>query len=149
MSNESSQLAESSRLPTITSQVKKVDTDTPLVSTALVEPRSRSLRARPSLPSPSIGIPLTTHSNGHMTQSKGREAISHGLRQEAVIARREKRIAEKEKELKEVVQSHDGLIREKFHLERFVTLLEGWNPEVRYSTEYFRGSWVYVASETG
>lgn len=135
MSNESSQLAASSRLPTTTNQVKTVITDTPFVSTALEERRSRSLRARPSLSSPSMGIPSTTHPNGHATQSKGMEAISQGLRQEAVIVRREKRITEKERELKEVVESHDGLIREKFHLERFVTLLEGWNPEVRHSTE--------------
>ena len=32
--------------------------------------------------------------------------------------------------MKGVVEGHDAAVREKFHLERFVTLLEGWDPEV-------------------
>lgn len=148
MSTESPQLATSSRLRTTSTQVRTVAIDTS-VPTTLAEPRSRSLRARPSLPNPSTGTPLTPHANGHGAQAKGMEAISHGLRDEAIISRREKRITEKEKQLKEVVESHDGLIREKFHLERFVTLLEGWNPKVRLSAGYPGDSLRYIASETG
>lgn len=136
MSTESPQLATSSRLRTTSIQVKTVAIDTS-VPTTLAEPRSRCLRARPSLPDPFTGTPLLTpHANGLGAQAKGMEAISHGLRDEAIIGRREKRITEKEKQLKEVIESHDGLIREKFHLERFVTLLEGWNPKVRLSAGY-------------
>jgi hypothetical protein len=38
-----------------------------------------------------------------------------------------------------VVEGHDAAVREKFHLERFVTLLEGWDPEVSLGSTVQRG----------
>ncbi|WVR06838.1 hypothetical protein IAU60_003874 [Kwoniella sp. DSM 27419] len=96
-------------------------------------PSTRSLRARPSDPGPA-----TTASNG----STGASTISRKLSQKeldnihrrlgetGIQARREELVHAKETELKTVVDGHDAATREKFHLERFVTLLTGWDPEV-------------------
>jgi hypothetical protein len=49
---------------------------------------------------------------------------------EGISARRQELVAEKEKALRSVVEGHDAAVREKFHLERFVTMVTGWDPEV-------------------
>ncbi|ODN80583.1 hypothetical protein L202_02775 [Cryptococcus amylolentus CBS 6039] len=90
---------------------------------------ARSLRARPS----SIDVPTPGSSiapgAGRGLSKRNLDVISQSLNSTSIEARREQRILEKEAELKDVVEEHDSAIREKFHLERFVTLLEGWDPE--------------------
>ena len=56
--------------------------------------------------------------------------IQRRLAPETVQSRREEVLSAREAELREVVDEHDLAVREKFHLERFVSILEGWNPEV-------------------
>lgn len=48
---------------------------------------------------------------------------------EGMAARREELIHEKEALLRTVVEEHDMAVKEKFHLERYVSILEGWDPE--------------------
>ena len=38
-------------------------------------------------------------------------------------------IRDLETRVRAVVEKHDMAVREKFHLERYVSILEGWNPE--------------------
>ncbi|WVQ99637.1 hypothetical protein IAU59_006776 [Kwoniella sp. CBS 9459] len=56
--------------------------------------------------------------------------IHRRLGDESVRVKREELLLDKEKELKDVVDQHDTAIREKFHLERFVTMITGWDPEM-------------------
>ncbi|WVO18354.1 hypothetical protein L204_106069 [Cryptococcus depauperatus] len=94
--------------------------------------RSRSLRNHVPLPvaSTSVRPEKPTASQRESSRKSGcQEAFEKGLGPEAIAAKRKKRIQEKERELKKVVEDHDAAIREQFHLERFVTLVEGWDPE--------------------
>jgi helicase SWR1 len=56
--------------------------------------------------------------------------VTSKLSEEAIVARRESVIREKDVELKSVVDGHDDAVREKFHLERFISIFEGWDPAV-------------------
>lgn len=58
------------------------------------------------------------------------EDIHRRLGAENVQSRRDELLKQKETELKTVVDEHDDAVREKFHLERFVSILEGWDPVV-------------------
>jgi helicase SWR1 len=97
----------------------------------------RLLRARPSESSL-----LTTASPG---SKRGRSATSAQLRpatdkeleyirsklsEESILANRDGVIKGKEAELRGVVDRHDDAVREKFHLERYISIFEGWNPSV-------------------
>ena len=93
----------------------------------------RTLRARPSDPPP----PSLPGSSPTATKAKIRSAsqnelasIQKRLGPEGVQLRREELLKENERKLKSVVDGHDAAVREKFHLEKFVSLLEGWDPEV-------------------
>lgn len=102
-------------------------------------PARRQLRARPSDPSPAH------NSHGKRRKSdvgtalrqptdKELEYIHSRLGPDHVISRREWVIKEKEGELKDVVDKHDTSVREKFHLERYISIFEGWNPKVSSHT---------------
>lgn len=98
---------------------------------------SRTFRARPSLPdtavttSPSASLtPKAPTSHIRAPTATELSRIHRRLGPQAIQARRDELLAEKEKELREVVDGHDTAVREKFHLERFVTMITGWNPEV-------------------
>ena len=93
--------------------------------TTAVAPRMRTLRARQSIPSAS-----STTSGARKPTDAELEAISHRLGPAGVAERREERVKEKEAAVKTVVDEHDTALREKFHLERFVTMITGWNPAV-------------------
>lgn len=47
---------------------------------------------------------------------------------EGTAERREELIHQREGELRVVVDDHDMAVKEKFHLERYVSILEGWDP---------------------
>lgn len=98
-------------------------------------PARRQLRARPSdpIPAPSshnkrrksdVGTALRQPTDREL------EFIHSRLAPEHVISRREIVVKEKEGELKDVVDKHDTSVREKFHLERYISIFEGWNPKV-------------------
>ncbi|WWC94487.1 hypothetical protein V866_001333 [Kwoniella sp. B9012] len=97
--------------------------------------RSRALRARPSdpgpssLPAPTPKTPITTPVNVRAPTPKEFNQISRRLGVENIRDKREELLVEKEKQLKRVLDSHDDAIREQFHLERFVTMITGWDPQ--------------------
>lgn len=97
----------------------------------------RSLRARPS--ETAAASPTASTSNAAICTplraptQKELDNIRRRLGDETVIARKEELLREKEGYLREVVDRHDTAIREKFHLERFVTLITGWDPDVSSS----------------
>ncbi|KAK8864632.1 hypothetical protein IAR55_001882 [Kwoniella newhampshirensis] len=114
--------------------------------------RSRSLRARPPpasrapipTPSPSVKVkhkhvrpaaistpsssPSTTLGSIRQPTQRELDNIHRRLGAESIGARRDELLQARERELKEVVEAHDDDVREKFHLERYVTILDGWNP---------------------
>ena len=61
------------------------------------------------------------------------DTIQRRLAPETVLACRNELLKAKEAELHEVVDEHDTAVREKFHLERFVTMITGWDPAVSAS----------------
>ncbi len=71
-----------------------------------------ALRARPLEPPPQV------------------EQIRKRLAPEAIAAKREETIRKDELELQSVVEQHDAAVREKFHLERYISILEGYDPTV-------------------
>lgn len=105
-------------------------------------PARRQLRARPSDPAPTTS-PKTKRSRpeSSTTLRKGTDHeinyIRSKLAPEHVHSRRNVVIKEKEAELKHVIDQHDTAVREKFHLERYISIFEGWNPKV--STIYHAG----------
>lgn len=94
-------------------------------------PPPRTLRARASLPTaqPLPDSPASSNTLRPPTE-KERNQLETRLGPKAVQSRREELISEKEAELRNVVDDHDSAIREKFHLERFVTMVAGWDPKV-------------------
>lgn len=107
------------------------------IATPIAGPsRLRTLRTRPSDPSPSprstkqASLSAASPANLRQPAQKELDNIFRRLGPEGVGSKREELVVDKEKELKSVVDEHDTAIREKFHLERFVTLLEGWDPAV-------------------
>ncbi|WRT66592.1 uncharacterized protein IL334_003551 [Kwoniella shivajii] len=99
--------------------------------------RSRSLRVRPSDPGPpvqnvspiALALKLPVPSAFREPTPKELNSISRRLGEDTIRAKREELVAEKEQKLKQVIDSHDDAIREKFHLERFVTMITGWDPK--------------------
>jgi helicase SWR1 len=57
------------------------------------------------------------------------ERIRFKLGPEGALSRREELVREREAELRVVMDAHDMAVKEKFHLERYVSILEGWDPE--------------------
>lgn len=97
-------------------------------------PPPRTLRVRPSLPTPaqastSTSAPTASGNVRGPTEKELRQ-INTRLGPEAVQARKDELLKEKEEELRLVVDGHDTAVREKFHLERFVTMVTGWDPQV-------------------
>ena len=95
----------------------------------------RNLRARPSEPS-AIPSPIIKRARSD-TNTKLRppterelDSITKALSEESLAAKRDGVVREKEAEVKRVVDGHDDAVREKFHLERFISIFEGWNPKV-------------------
>lgn len=78
---------------------------------------TRTLRHRASLPAPLVSAATI-------------EEVKQQLGPEGLSSFREQRIKEREGDVRSVVDVHDGLVRERFHLERFVSILEGWDPKV-------------------
>lgn len=100
--------------------------------------RSHTLRARPSnpfLPTSSSSKPSSPVTTYRKPSQKELDNIQRRLGPEALVSHREELIKEKEGELKRVVDGHDDDVREKFHLDRYISLLEGWDPAVSSSSE--------------
>lgn len=95
-------------------------------------PPSRSLRARPSDPGPSTQIHQSSPSGLRRPTPKELEHVHKRLGPDAVLERRDEVIKGKEAELKGVMDGHDDAVRERFHLERFISILEGYDPKVSY-----------------
>ncbi|WWC69976.1 uncharacterized protein I206_103920 [Kwoniella pini CBS 10737] len=103
---------------------------------------SRSLRSRPSdagpstLPAPSPKVAkrrspsISASAQGYRAPTpKEINQITRRLGDENVRLKREELLLQKEQQLKEVLEGHDDAIREQFHLERFVTMITGWDPK--------------------
>jgi helicase SWR1 len=104
--------------------------------------RSRLLRTRPSDPLP--GPPTVAKHTSPVASirkplQKELNNIHRRLDSEWVKSRREELLREKERHLKRVVDGHDDAVREKFHLEKFVSLLEGWDPGVSFDLSWEDG----------
>lgn len=95
----------------------------------------RNLRARPSEPS-SIPSPISkrarsdTNTKLRPPTEKELDVVNKALSEEAILAKRDVVVKDKEAEVKRVVDGHDDAVREKFHLERFISIFEGWDPKV-------------------
>ena len=93
--------------------------------------RVRSLRARPSAGG---AAPAAMAASGVRKPSDADlELIKRRLGPVGVAERRDELVHEKEAAVKGVVDEHDTALRELFHLERFVTMITGWNPVVSFS----------------
>lgn len=88
-----------------------------------VTPANRPLRTRTSLPAP------PTRSSA--APPKDLDKIKEKLTPSAISLRKDELVKEKEESLRELVDGHDTAVREKFHLERYISLLEGYDPVVR------------------
>lgn len=98
---------------------------------------SRTLRARPSDPlPPGQNAPINTINLGPLRKPTEKELdnVHRRIGPEGVSQRREELLQGKELELKQLVDQHDTAVREKFHLERYVTILTGWDPDVSRSS---------------
>lgn len=86
----------------------------------------RALRQRSSLPA--NATPPTRALRGG--PPKDIEKILHRVSSSGISERKDELVKEKEGVLREVVDEHDTAVLEKFHLERYISLLEGWDPVV-------------------
>lgn len=82
----------------------------------------RALRARDS----SAG---RAHKPGRVIGKDEMERIMTKLSPAGTAARRDELVRDREAELRVVMEQHDMAVKEKFHLERYVSILEGWDPE--------------------
>lgn len=89
--------------------------------------RGRALRNRPS--DVSYTDKRSARPSGRAVSQDEMERAIWKLGPEGIAARREELIHEKEALLRTVVEEHDMAVKEKFHLERYVSILEGWDPE--------------------
>ncbi|KAL7421999.1 swr1 complex component [Cryptotrichosporon argae] len=87
---------------------------------ALGQALRRTLRTRPSDPGPA-------HKTRELTADEAAR-VRAKLGDEGVAARRAEVVAQKEEELKAVVDAYDTAVRERFHLERYVSLIDAWDP---------------------
>jgi len=92
----------------------------------------RSLRARASLPATSAQT--ASRATRGAGPPKDLDKIKAKLEPDGIVARREEVVKEKESQLRELVDGHDTAVREIFHLERYISLLEGWDPQVNHFT---------------
>jgi len=106
-----------------------------VVSKSAPAPR-RQLRARPSdLSAPSYS-PATKKARSdkdtipRQPTERELEYIHRQVSEDALANKRDAVVREKETELKAVVDRHDDAVREKFHLERFISIVTGWDPKV-------------------
>jgi helicase SWR1 len=96
----------------------------------------RQLRARPSdlsAPSSSPATKKTRTDKGAVPRQptdKELAFIQSQLSEDGLKVKRDAVIRGKEMELKTVVDGHDDAVREKFHLERFISIVTGWDPKV-------------------
>lgn len=102
----------------------------PVQALSTPENGARASRQRSSLPATATP-PVRTLRGG---APKDIEKILHRLGPSGVADRKERSVTEKEGELREVVDGHDTAVLEKFHLEKYISLLEGWDPVVSSST---------------
>jgi helicase SWR1 len=102
---------------------------------------ARRLRARASEPGPAKK-PRTTGTR-IITADEEARAIWK-LSADGTAARREDAMRELEARVRAIVDKHDMAVREKFHLERYVSILEGWDPaeaKVDNSAVFLEVSW--------
>jgi helicase SWR1 len=105
------------------------------ISKSASAPR-RQLRARPSDLSAPSSSPVTkkarTDKGAVPRQPTDKELafVQSQLSEDGLKVRRDGVIRGKEMELKAVVDGHDDAVREKFHLERFISIVTGWDPKV-------------------
>lgn len=85
--------------------------------------RSRALR-NPAPRPPAKG----KAKSARVITSHEMERIMFKLSHEGTMARRDDLVREREAELRIVMEEHDMAVKEKFHLERYVSILEGWDP---------------------
>lgn len=110
------------------------DNETPAIPSSprtRVTPANRPLRARASLPAPPT--------RASAAPPKDIDKIRERLAPAAISFRKDELVKEKEESLRDLVDGHDTAVREKFHLERYISLLEGYDPVVR-GLSYLKGS---------
>lgn len=111
----------------------------PVAGPSRSAPARRQLRARPSEPIPTsspASRPRRSESNAALRRGSEHELeyIRTKLGPENIASRRDVVVRAKEAELKEVVDQHDTAVKEKFHLERYISIFEGWEPKVSKMT---------------
>jgi hypothetical protein len=126
-------LVQISSLPTL-------DSPRPSASPITAPSPARSLRHRLSnsatTSSPGARTPNTPPSSIRKPSSKELAQIEKKLGPGGVVTRRDELIGIKEAELKGIVEGHDLAVREKFHLERFISLLENYDSDVSPKEEH-------------
>lgn len=85
--------------------------------------RQRALRTRDA-PAPA----LRSKGKARVISKDEMQRIHAKLGPEGTAARRDELVREREVELRVVMEEHDMAVKEKFHLERYVSILEGWDP---------------------
>ncbi|GMK53622.1 hypothetical protein CspeluHIS016_0102080 [Cutaneotrichosporon spelunceum] len=70
----------------------------------------------------------TNRKKRHITEHE-MERIRFKLGPDGAKAQRDELVLERENELRVVMDAHDMAVKEMFHLERYVSILEGWDPE--------------------
>ena len=101
----------------------------PTIAPTKLPTSTRTLRTRPSDLNLKDGFHHSPTTERGPTQQE-LDDIATRMSKENVQHRRDELLKAKELDLKGVVEEHDDAVREKFHLERFISLLEGWDPEV-------------------
>lgn len=93
----------------------------------------------------------TSRSSGRVVSEDEMVRALSKLGPDGIAARREELIQEKEAQLRIIVEEHDMAVKEKFHLERYVSILEGWDPEDAKndnSPVFLEVSWTFGAELT-
>lgn len=86
----------------------------------------RALRTRPS--EPAAPRRAARASSGRVITADEETRALFKLGPEGTAQRRIELLHELETSVRSVVDKHDMAVREKFHLERYVSILEGWDP---------------------
>ena len=106
------------------------------IGATVAGPSRRILRARPSatgLPSSPVASPAARVKGLRQATQKELEDVQRRLGSESLSDKRQQTLSAREQQLQALLEEHDAAIREQFHLERFVTMITGWNPEVRHA----------------
>lgn len=87
---------------------------------------ARALRSRTSLPAAPAAP--TRPGSARVISNEEREHALYKLGTEGTLAKRDELVRDHEAQVRAIVEEHDMAVKEKFHLERYTSILEGWDP---------------------